>query len=59
MVNATNLWVIQGISQKANVATATRRGTVESVDGSVYVIKNRDGAEVMTTTMRRTAPSTS
>ena len=25
------------------------RGTVESVDGSVYVIKNRDGAEVKLT----------
>ena len=25
------------------------RGTIESVDGSVYVIKNRDGAEVKLT----------
>src|SRR5277367_5180244 len=37
MVNITSFSVIQGISQDANVATATRRGTVESVMSCIDV----------------------
>jgi glucose/arabinose dehydrogenase len=46
---ATGLFVIFAASAASAQETVRIRGVIESVDGSVYVVKNRDGAELKLT----------